>query len=631
MKRDGALLGALLLGALLVVLGPSLGQATTHLIGIEGDNGAHLWGQWWVFTQLVEHRVLPLQTQHIWYPDGGGFFSMDTGTALLMAPVRPFLSEIVTFNAHVVVQLLLAGVAGAALARRVGVAGPAAAVAGVAFAFNAWVLAFPVGAGVSEALFLWPFPVVAIGALDALERPGWRGPALLVVGLLAHAVGSPIFAIMSGLGCLGIGAVWLLGRPWRRPGALQGGLLRVALSAALLLLVVAPLLVAVVGTTEGVEPIYPRESGAFSTLDPLQVPEASVLAIADWFLPGAAGLQVAEADFDRLMFSGYLGYGLLGLVALGVWRGGRAGRWAAAAAVPWLVLGLGARLHLGHDMSGAGLPNPLFLGLFHGMPYFHTTLHSVDRFVAPGMLCLGLSAAAALRATLGGRGWAAQAGATTLAVALIVAELVLVSPPPWPVPTRDATAHPASAWLAADQQPGAVIDLPLRSEGFFVGDIVVQQITHGRPVPIRLTGRNGEIVHPAVWDTALFQRAYAPFEPEARRRPTGCEGTAELAEAGFAFFVVRRDRLDAATAAAVEAPLRDCLGAPVVVDTAAIFRIDPAAAEDPRLRNPRGWRAPPRHGVGGPGHGAPPGIAPGASAPPGTRPGAAPSAPAPPR
>lgn len=611
MRRDAALLVVVLLAAIVIVPGPSLLYATTHLLGIEGDNGAHLWGQWWVVTRIVEDGALPLEAQRIWFPDGGGFFSLDTGATLLTAPLRPFVSEIVAFNAHVVLQLVLAGLGGAALARRVGVAGPAAALAGLAFAFNAWVFAFPVGSGVSEALFLWPFPVVAIGALDALERRGWRGPVLLVVGLLSLAVGSPIFAIMAGLGCLGIGAVWLGTRPWTRAGALKGGLLRVGLSAALLLVAVAPLLLAVQGTTTGVEPIYPRESGAFSTLDPLQVPKTSLLAVADWFLPGPAGLHLAEADFDRLMFSGYLGFGLLGLVGLGLWRGGRVGRWAALAAVPWLVLGLGARIHLDHAMAGAGLPNPLYLGLFHGLPYFHTTMHSVDRFVAPGMLCLGLAGAAGLHGLLAGRSWRVQAAATIAAAAVLLGELITLAPSPWPVPIRRATPHAASTWLAADPQPGAVIDLPLRSGGFFVGDIVVQQITHGRPVPIRLTGRNGEVIHPVVWDTALFQRAYAPFEPEAQRRRTACEGTAELAEAGFAFFVVRRDRLDEATARAVEAPLQACLGAPEVVDTAAIFRIDPAAAEDARLRNPPGYRAPPRHGVGGPGNGSAAGAPPG--------------------
>lgn len=605
MSRDRALTLVLLAASVALVLGPSLVDASTHLVGIEGDNGAHLWGQWWVVTRILDDGALPLEAKRIWFPDGGGFFSLDTGAALITAPFRPFLGEITSFNLHVVLQLLLAGAAATRLCRHVGIDGPAATIGGVVFALNAWVLAFPVGSGVSEALFLWPFPVVTIGALDTLQRPGWKGPTVLVCGLLVLAVGSPIFAVMAGLGCLGIGTTWLAHRPWRQPGALSSGLGRVAAAAGLLLLAVAPLLLAVQGTTTGAEPIYPRESGAFSTLDPLTLPKTSLLAVADWFLPGAAGLHVAAADFDRLMFSGYLGLGALALAGLGVWRGGRVGRTAAAASLPWLLLSLGARIHLDHDMSGPGLPNPLYLGLFHALPWFHTTMHSVDRFVAPAMLALGVAAAAGLQGLAGTRTWRMQALVTALTTGVLVGELVALAPPPWPVPTRDAQAHAASAWLASDPQPGAVIDLPLRSDGFFIGDIVVQQITHGRPVPIRLTGRNGEVIHPTVWDTALFQRAYAPFEPEARRRPTRCEGTAELAEAGFAFFVVRRDRLDDATASRVEAPLQACLGAPQVIDDAAVFRIDPAAATDPRLRNPPGWRAPPRHGVGGHGHGAP--------------------------
>ncbi|MEC8422968.1 MAG: hypothetical protein VX000_04275, partial [Myxococcota bacterium] len=471
---------------------------------------------------------------------------------------------------------------------------------GLAFAFNAWVFAFPVGSGVSEAWVLGPFPVVVIGALDALQGRGWRGPALLTGGLLAAAIGSPIFAIMAGLACLGIGAAWLAARPWQRHGALGAGLRRVGASAALLLVIVTPLLLAVQGTTTGAEPIYPRESGAFSALDPLRIPKTSLIAFADLFLPGEAGLHRDQQDFDRLMFSGYLGYVLLSMVFLGVYRGGRVGRTAALAAVPWILLAMGARIYLDHDMAMGGVPNPLYLGLFHGLPWFHTTMHSVDRFLAPAMLCLGIAAAAGLHGVMAGRAWRSQAIAVAFAGAALLTELVSLAPPPWPVPVRPATPHPASIWLAEDPQPGAVIDLPLRTDGYFVGDIVVQQVTHGRPVPIRLTGRNGEVIHPRVWDAALFQRAYAPLDPTARRRQTRCEGAAELAEAGFAFFVIRRDRLEQADADAVEAPLRACLGEPTIVDTAAIFRIDPSAASDPRLRNPPGWRAPARHGVGGP-------------------------------
>ncbi|MEC8425792.1 MAG: hypothetical protein VX000_18535, partial [Myxococcota bacterium] len=132
MRREAAWIAGLVVAALLWTLGPSLLYGTSHLLGIEGDNGAHLWGQWWVATRIVEDGVLPFFAERIWFPDGGGFFSLDTGAVLMTAPARPFVSEIVAFNLHVVLQLALAVTGGALLARRVGIDGPAAAFAGLA-------------------------------------------------------------------------------------------------------------------------------------------------------------------------------------------------------------------------------------------------------------------------------------------------------------------------------------------------------------------------------------------------------------------------------------------------------------------------------------------------------------------
>ena len=229
-------------------------------------------------------------------------------------------------------------------------------------------------------------------------------------------------------------------------------------------------------------------------------------------------------------------------------------------------------------------------------------MHSVDRFMAPAMLCLGLAAASGLQLVIQKHSLTKQRLAVIAATMVLLSELLGVAPPPWPVPSTPVGPHPASLALAEEPQQGAVIDLPFRQNGFFVSDIYVQQMTHGRPVPYRNIGRHGEPIHPVVWDTALFQRAVGPLMSGPKPRPSRCEGHRELSAAGFAFIVVRRDRLTQATAQAVEQPLAECLGAPDVYADAAVYRLDPSAASDPALANPRGWRAPPRHGVGGVGH-----------------------------
>ena len=599
MRRDHALTGALAILLVALVLGPSLGDLTGTALGMPGDNLSHVWGQWWVRVRVLVDHAMPLTAERIWFPHGGGFFSLDTGGVLMTAPLHLLLEPVAAFNLQAVVQLLLAVAAGTALARRVGVLGPTATIAGVVFAFHAWVLAFPLASGVSEALIFWPLPLVAIGALDTLTRPGWRGPALLAPTLGFVALASPIYGVMGGLGTLGIGVGWLVTRPWKRD-QLRRGLMQAAGTGALLLLLMVPLLLAIQGTTTGSSPIYPRESGVFSPLNPLWLPSTTVLSLSDLFMPGEGGLHQAKHGVDRLLYSGYLGFGVLGLAGFGVWKTGRPARLAALVGGLGVVLAMGVRIFADHALAGPSLWNPLYLALFHAMPLFHTTLHSVDRFLVPGMLGLGVAAAMGLRVLVQERPWRVQAAATVAAALLIVVEVIAVSPAPWPLPTTPAGPHPVSLALAQDARPGAVIDLPFRVDGFLVTDMLFQQTTHGRPIPYRMSGVGGEVVAPAVWGSALFQRAVTPLMEADRRRATRCEGAAELADAGFGWFIVRRDRMDAATGLAVEVPLRACLGDPEVYDNAALYRIDPSMAENDSLWNPRHWAPPLPQGVGGP-------------------------------
>lgn len=605
LRRDRLAPAGLVTVAVLTPFLPRLHRLSAEAIGLPGsDHLKHVWGQWWVWTRVTVDHAVPLTAWRIWFPDGGAFFSLDTGNVLLTAPLRLVLGPVAAFNAVVLLQVVLAGLAATALARRVGVTTVASAVAGVVFALNSWVLSFGVASGVSEALFLWPLPLVAIGVLDILERPRMRGPVLAAGALALLALASPPFAIMGGLGALGAGAGWLTTRPWR-DGRLRPALARVVVSVALLVMLTAPLLFAVSDTTAGAGAIYPRESGPFSPLDPRQLPETNAMALVDFVLPGDAGLREHATSLDRLVFASYIGFVVLGLAAVGAWRAGAPARRALVGAALFGVLSLGPSVYLDHARTWPGLPNPLHLGLFHGLPYFHTTIHSTDRFVAAAMLGIGLAAAAGLQALTLRRTFAVQLGATAVALIGLIAEVRWLAPPPPTAPTTPAAAHAASLHLAQDPHPGAVIDVPFRSvqTGRFEGDIFLQQAFHGRPIPWRLEGRHGEIVTPLVWDDALFQRVAQPLMGGQPSRPTRCEGAAELAGAGFGWFVVRRDRLPDALRDRVEQPLAECLGDPVVVEEAALYRIDAALADDPRLRNPRGWRAPARSGaahLGGP-------------------------------
>lgn len=564
--------GSALLVALvvtLVVLGPNLPHLRQRAIGSGGSDALkHVWSQWWAWRK-VSSGELPLETSLLYHPQGGPFFSVDLANALLGAPLRGLAEPVTVYNLLLVLHLPLAFLSAFALARHLTGHPAAALVAGVAYAVSAWVLAFALGSGVTETVFMWPLPLVLLCAWQTVRTRGWRAPVAGSVLLVLQAVACPNWALVAGIFLLGGAAVWVAQRPWRLPSGapfrLDGGAAaRIGVVVAMVGLAAVPLYLSVGGTVDG--GVYERPLTLFGTFDPRGIPETQALAAAHLFWPGTEGLRI-HLGADRLYTSGYVGLGLLVLALLGA-RKSPLARWGLVAAVVFAVLALGPTVHLDLERSGPGWTNPVYLFAWAVVPLFSLSMHGADRFMVGVSLGLGVAATVGLGTLLERASSQARRPLALGATAVVLLEVLWVSPAPWPVPQVPAVPSVVAAHLEGGS--GAVLDLPFLSaaSGRFDTRIMLDQTRHARPIPYRLMGRGMQAMSPQVRDLALVKALHAATQGE--RQPTPCRERDALAALGFGTVVVHTARLEVPAGLVVDAATR-CFGAPEKIDGALVF------------------------------------------------------------
>jgi hypothetical protein len=327
-----------------------------------------------------------------------------------------------------------------------------------------------------------------------------------------------------------------------------------------------PLYLAIGGTVES--GVYERPLSLFGAFDPRTLPEVQAVSVAQLVWPGADALRVHEGA-DRLYFTGYLGWGLLALAATGLRRA--SGRWAVALAALLVALALGPTLTVDLARTTPRWANPVYLTAWTTMPLFSLSMHGADRFLPGASLALGVAAAVGLDGLTGSSrrlGWIVGA----VAAAALLAETLVLSPAPWPIPQAAAVPSPAAEALSVSSRP--LIDLPFESVGgHFWSEIWLDQTVHQRPVPYRLEGRGLQAVHPVVRDNPFFRAAHAASLGPTAGLP--CAGVDALSAAGFIDLVVHPARLPAGSD--LPAALERCLGPAQPLGPALRFGLDRGA------------------------------------------------------
>jgi hypothetical protein len=431
----------------------------TYTVGdVHYDERHAIWMLWYT-AQALAGRVSWPDTTHLLWPHGISVLVDGVGpvNGIFALPFWPW-GAAAAFNGVALLGLAASGWCLYALARGIGLDRGPAFVAGALFLL--WPLHLIALTGHLEKLFTGFLPLTLLAGLRAFDpaRPRvWLfAPALTLLGALLQNGNQFVFAA---LGVAAVGVWTWLASPEERPARLR----RMLLAAACSLVACGPLLLAIVKVMRD-----PTLQVALASQTFYYSPDALALLLpgphqrwSTWLFPSDMHLTnyVWASTLPALSPNeNWYGAGLETAIAIPItalilcaWG------WRERAARPWIVFGLVcAVLSLGPRLRLAGIETGL------PMPYAALTyVPGLDIMRTPGRFML-----------LGSAGFALGAGAGLAALArrrpsrgglVVVAGCALILLECWPRVWAQSALPPVPefyARLAADANPGAVLDLP---------------------------------------------------------------------------------------------------------------------------------------------------------------------------
>lgn len=455
-------LGYLLLALLFTWPAPL--TATTRTLGLPGDALTNVWNVWWTHQALFVRGQSPFHTDLLLHPEGADLWlhTLSPLNAVAGACLVPLLPLALIYDLLVWLHLVLAGLAAAALSRRVSGSEPGAFVAGAVFMLSAWHAAHAAHLNLVSTA---PLPLALLALLRGAgsERPLRWG--LLAAGAIAAAGLLDAYLFMfAGLAAATAVAALAVERGARtRRHALAG-------AAALLLplLVLAPLLLRMVRAAA-----VPQQN----THDPL----AFSADLLGFLIPGpisAWGAPFAPVwsrfSGNELELATFVGPLTLALGLFGLWRG-VAAQPARRVLVALLLLGfllsLGPTLQVLGVRTGVPGPYRLLVTLFPPLSMAGVPV----RFALLCDLSLAVLAGAGVARLAAGRPRRAALGLAALAVGLRLVEQLPVSP----FPTLGTGVPGLYAHVARDERAVAVLDLTTLEDQALP---LLHQTVHRKPI-----------------------------------------------------------------------------------------------------------------------------------------------------
>ncbi len=378
---------------------------------IHFETPVNLWNLWWFRHSVVELRQSPFECAYLFYPVGAdlSLHTLSLVPASVALLVQPAIGLVATYNLLLLASFVLAGMSAAAVARHLGLGQNAALVAGAIYAFSPAVFAH-LYAGHFELLWTFWIPAVLLAFLRLVhasgEERGWTRALWLGLTIAGAAYTSPYYALYS----VELIAVVVVIR-WRailRLPVLKG----MTVAALVTAVAVAPFAIRLAEGARRVRnsDVIRRDFREFSM-------EPASFLLPSFMHPVFAAPLVSlheKMNVGRAMpqeTTGYLGLTVLVLAAVCLARRRRYGpgqppaaiierRVAAAIAVAFLVLSLGAELKMRGVPTGFTLPAAVLAEI----PLARLA-RAPGRHVIVAMLGLSLLAAAGWQRT--GRRWRA--------------------------------------------------------------------------------------------------------------------------------------------------------------------------------------------------------------------------------
>ncbi|HEX8230588.1 MAG TPA: hypothetical protein VF826_14915 [Chloroflexia bacterium] len=540
-----------------------------------GDAWQHIWNLWWVKQALLVEHTSPYHTDLLYYPEGVSlyFHTLVLTAGLVGIPLQLLgFNLIATYNLVLLSTFVLAGYGMYLLCMYLTRHAWASFVGGIVFAFSPYHLAHTSGHMNLASLQWLPFYVLALlkafepGAVwdrrtnrtegdqladapvhgTARERLLWSVAAGALLALNAYT--DWLYLIFLVL-FTGLFAAWKLLIPSERRGLgvgmwswMEAGT-RFAIMGLVFLVLSAPIFFPTLAeATRGYAQQPPFEvlvysSDLTSAVTPSELHPVWGAAIKEQVNNTGPYLPIKNPS-ERVLF---LGFSVLVLAALGLWRGWRSMQvrfWAFAAFTTWL-LSLGPLLqYMGKTtftLFEVNVPLPYLL--LYRLPLL-SIMRTPARLTVLTMLALGVLAAFALTALLGrrylerGRVLSFRNAVWGLLLpAIIVFEFLAVPfptvPPGWNVPIYRQIAT----------EPGdfALLELPIRP----FGDYMAYQTVHGKPIVGGYLSRQPPYATLAQTPALHYLEDTVAADDPVSAQVTEGRGVTELKALGVKYVIIR--------------------------------------------------------------------------------------------
>ncbi len=601
---------------------------------VQSDFWKHAWGHWWV-DQCLQQGMIPLFCSIINAPAGGYLFTADPFNCLCDGLLMRFLPLSIAYNIWVILNIWGGCMAAWALAcyfvkeRRV------CLVAGCIYGLSAYVLAYPVVSGVSETLNTAWIPLYMLFAHRVVDR-GW----------LRDILGAGLFFFLTAFSCWYYGefmvtysAVLLFYRwgryvtdqhlwnwrvrSWRHfegkfsklLSSVRQGFVNILPAACRLVVAVAMAAIVISPFAMMFQMVV---SDPANIVMPDKAPKRSMLRIKDFmgtdspwstndrgvhgfhnytnmlgfFLPGKDNATVT-VTIDRLTRVHYLGWCALGLAFLGwrrrrnlVWEDRRVFSYWLGVGLFYLILSLGPKATYS-DYSSAGFLNPVYFLMYFLFPMFHKVAVPF-RFLALSLLSLGILASFGLRELLRGEQDKLKWGVSLAMPLVLLGEIALVSPLPWPLPSASAKIPAIYEMIADEKGDFAIIDYPYErvNTQLIPGEYFYYQTLHRKAIPYRTSGvLSTEVARNPFMEELISAQFGVPSSSAIRQRMR--EGAERLKSMGFRYLILHEDALGPLMMGYIKRSIDLVLGEPVFfTDGTLVYLIDPLPQADKDKKAP---------------------------------------------
>jgi hypothetical protein len=549
----------------LLMTNPIAGRLGQEVIG-GGDAWQNIWNLWWIREAIFSGPQNPYFTDYLYYPDGAPLYlhTLVLTAGLISLPFQLLgLNLVATYNLVLLLTFPLAGYGAFLLCHYVTGHRWGSFVGGCVFTFAPYHFAHLYGHMNLSSIQWLPFFVLLL--LRAIDEPGRAGegnggrrrllrsllPAVGAGALLALNVYTDwIYGIFAGI-FTALVLLWKLLLPDERRALAARGVgwreagLRLAAGGLVALLMIAPILIPTMReTARGYAQQPYRETLVYS----------SDLSLA--FLPSELhplwGKQMEsfanrmepytplKHPSERTVF---LGYSVLALAGLGLWRlrrDRRAWMWGALAGVTWLLT-LGPVLQVlgksAFTVFGVQVPLP-YLALYQ-LPLLNI-MRTPSRLTVLVMLALGVLVALVIasfasrtrpdEARVEQRGWRFDLAHIAIPVLILFefwAAPFTTVPPGWNVPVY--------AQLAQEEGDFAVLELPLRP----FSDYMAYQTIHGKPLVGGYIARQPPYLTADITPALRYLRDATPSADPLRDAVSGGKGAQSLRDLKVRYVIIR--------------------------------------------------------------------------------------------